>query len=86
MAITPKEADVITAHENDAINQAEDKIDQQLRERYRPGEKCYCDLPSLGFTSRMRAELKRRYEAAGWQVAFESHQIDGNAIVLSAQS
>jgi hypothetical protein len=77
MAITPDEASRMTEAEATLADDLEDLIDQHLRAKYEAKGKIYYHLPPQ-VSLRVRQEVMRRYEAAGWRVTYECDQRDGD--------
>lgn len=69
MALTPTQAAALTPTDIKSVSENESLIDSQLINRYVGPENV---LPILvgDLKPKVRAELVRRYEAAGWQVSF----------------
>jgi len=82
MTITPEEARKMTEAEKAAIGQLERAIDKALREQFQdcPYSAVTYSLPSRRdneVTGRVRKEIIRMYEEAGWNVKYDSSQFDG---------
>ena len=90
MAITPEEAvriaSTVTESELARVEAFEREIDERLTD---PGSRSatnvYVDIVG-GAAPRVRNELQRRYEAAGWVVKWHDDQRDGLSIHLQPKT
>lgn len=82
MAITPAEAAKMTDGERAALEHCEAAIDAGIRNSAVYSDTNLHVSVSEGVTYRMRDELTRRYEAAGWVVKWHDDQREGMSIQL----
>jgi len=82
MTITPEQAIRMTEDEKTTMGQLEREIDKTLRKDFQRGNSLNCTIPS-STPIRVREEITRRYEEAGWNVQYHSHQLDGDYIEFS---
>lgn len=76
MAIKPSEAGQMSQEDANEIDRIEKLLDEQIARNYIPGRPF--NVARLGSNERQDRELKRRYEAAGWSVTYQSDQREGS--------
>jgi hypothetical protein len=87
MAVTPAEAAQMTDGEKAALEHREAHIDKGIRKHSVYSDtNIYVSMGGGGVTRRMRDELSRRYEAAGWVVKWNDDQRDGLSIQLQPKT
>ncbi len=75
-------ANFVTADQKEDVRRLEEQIDKDIEERYGPSQIITVDLKTYP-SGRVRREIIKKYEGAGWSIKFESSQRDGNVVTLS---
>ena len=74
--------DFITAEQKEVAKKIEEQIDKALKERYLPPQTLSVALKTHP-SERVKKEIIKRYEGAGWDIEFKSSQRDGEEVALS---
>jgi hypothetical protein len=86
MAITPNECDRMTAQELEVLCLWEKRIDDQLQRRFGSSSGQVAVYLDRSVTPKVREELMRRYEGAGWIVGHDSCQREGHWLTFRPKS
>lgn len=82
MAITPEQANGLLPNHKAAADAWEMEIDARIQEVYSRDSSTYISVGAQGHHRKVREEIQRRYEAAGWSVRFTSDQREGDYLTL----
>jgi hypothetical protein len=78
MAITPLEAIKLTKEEKIQLKKFEEIIDNGIKKRFQDYDsRAIIDLPN-GLNYKLRKEIEKIYDNAGWSVNYVSDQRDGD--------
>ena len=84
MAIKRKEASRLSNDEQNNVNKYENIVDDRIRPVYQEGTTITVDYDEFGEpTPREISELVKRFEAAGWTVKVDKHQLEGSYLQFS---
>ena len=77
MAITPEQASKLNEMDRESVRKLEEDIDKEILDNF-PGYERKVTYVTGCISVKVREEIERIYNGAGWRVTYQSDQRDGD--------